>query len=135
MPVSQEQIQDRILSITTYYTEPAYPNAIEVSAHASLDETRQAILSAIQPTTTQDGEPLSADLSSIIIAFGEFFFKTYSPLPMNSFAAYEANTPLGQVASENILAIIPTDAPLQEPIAESKAEVVCLFHKVTCKAK
>jgi hypothetical protein len=69
--------QERTVSITTYYTEPlTYPNAIRVPAHASLDETREAIRSALQPRVVHSGliqtvEPPITDLSSIIIAFGE----------------------------------------------------------------
>ena len=105
--------QERTVSITTYYTEPlTHPNVIHVSAHASLDETHEAICSVLQPRAAQSGltgEPPIPDLLSIIIAFGEIPSRLLSLT--NQFAAYEANPPpLEQIPSENIVAIVPMTA-------------------------
>ena len=59
--------QERTVSVTTYYTEPAYPNILNFPAHTSLDDAHAAILTAINQT--RNGESQIPDL---IIAFGEF---------------------------------------------------------------
>ncbi len=64
--------EHQFVNVTAYYAEPV--KAISVPAHYSLDEIREAIRSEMSTATS---EP--PDLSSIIIASGEFSFSiTYS---------------------------------------------------------
>jgi len=125
------------VTITTYYTEPACPMIVSVPAHFSLDETRKAIHSAVSKYPTTQGTPAlelpSPDLSSIIIASGEFILVSHTlPLTTNASKGFEpddANTPVGQFTSEDefVIHVIvpPSDAgnpySLQE-LAEVKEQ-------------
>jgi len=108
--------QERIVSVTAHHTGPAYTKIIYVPAHFSLAETRKAIHSTISKHLATEGAlALKPDLSSIIIASGEFLQHRLCPLTIKNHSkgsgAYEANTPIGKIASENdfvIHAIVPT---------------------------
>lgn len=101
MPIESE-LEPTVL-FTAYYTEPARRIVVKVPAHFSLIETREAIHSAISKeldtrSNMSTGSPLtSLDSSSIIKA-------------SRSSGVYEANTPIGQIVSDDkysIHAIVP----------------------------
>jgi hypothetical protein len=67
--------EDRVVTVTAYDAEPLYEKVISVPAHYSLHEIHEAIRSEVMiaaqgPLTLV---PPNCDLSSMIIASGEFF--------------------------------------------------------------